>query len=250
MTEIKKRSLGKTGLEVTELGLGCGPLGRDNADDPEYPVQLVHRALKLGISFLDTAPLYAGGKSQEILGEALAKYDTPYVLSTKCGRWPWQDGPYRSLDSFKRQLENSLESLKRDSVDLLFVHEADWAVYWEEMTIPRQRCEITLSDMFDYEEAPVTKFLVWAQEQGLADHIGFSGNNAPFTQQNTERNPAPSGSGAGCVSVQLDLAQYQIGVDAHCQRDECRADTWRSTATGHTGRAPYRMVADAAGMDG
>jgi aryl-alcohol dehydrogenase-like predicted oxidoreductase len=92
--------------------------------------------------------------------------------------WAWEKGPYRDLDAYKAQLETSLEVLKRDCVDVFFVQEADWAVYWEDMEIPRSRCEVELSDTFDYESAPVTQFLVWAQEQEMIKHIGISGNNS------------------------------------------------------------------------
>jgi len=68
--------------------------------------------------------------------------------------------------------------LGRDCVDVFFIHEADWAVYWEDMDIPRSRCELELTDTFDYGSAPVTQFLAWAQEQGMIKHLGISGNNS------------------------------------------------------------------------
>jgi len=158
---------------LTELGLGGVYLSPKQIGDPEA---LVHRAFDLGINFFDTAPLYAGGESQRIIGEALA--DKPCILATKCGRWSWEKGPYRDLEAYKKQLETSLDILKRDCVDVFFIHEADWAVYWEDMDIPRSRCEVELWDVFDYASSPVTQFLNWAQEQGMIKHIGISGNNS------------------------------------------------------------------------
>jgi len=84
MIEIKKRPLGQTGLELTELGLGGTLLSPQKSEDP---VALIQRALELGINFFDTAPLYAGGDSQRSIGAALADAGDACVLATKCGRW-------------------------------------------------------------------------------------------------------------------------------------------------------------------
>ena len=133
---IARRRLGRTGLQVTELGLG-GVFVRTAVTEPGEGVRVVRRALELGINYLDTAPLY--GDSQQVLGEALQDVDTPYVLGAKCGRWDWETGPYRSLDAFKRQFEQTLRDLRRDAVDILYIHEADWAPYWTDMSVPARR---------------------------------------------------------------------------------------------------------------
>ena len=178
MTELKRRKLGNTNLSLTELGLGGVFLSPSKSAQAETPVKLVQRALELGITFFDTAPVYAGGESQEVMGEALHDRQSETILATKCGCWPWEDAPYRQLDAYKSQLERTLQALHRESVDILFIHEADWLAYWEEGKIPRTPREIELTDQLDYASAPVTRFLAWAQEQGLARHIGISGNNA------------------------------------------------------------------------
>lgn len=175
MNQIKKRPLGNTGLALTELGLGGVYLSPKKGADP---VALIRRAKTLGINFFDTAPIYAGGDSQQAIGEALSDESDACVLATKCGRWGWENGPYRDLDAYKAQLESSLNILNRDCIDVFFIHEADWAVYWEDMPLPRLRCELELTDTFDYESAPVTQFLVWAQEQKMIKHLGLSGNNS------------------------------------------------------------------------
>jgi aryl-alcohol dehydrogenase-like predicted oxidoreductase len=189
MPPINKRQLGKTNLEVTELGLGGVYLTPERTDEPTTPVRLVRRALELGINFFDTAPIYGGGHSQSVIGQALDARKDKHILSSKCGRWGWEEGPYRQIDAFKSQLEQTLKDLHRDSIDIFFIHEADWAVYWQDMEIPRQRCEMTLSDQFDYQSAPVTQFLIWAKEQNIIRYIGISGNNSHLLAKVLEEFP-------------------------------------------------------------
>jgi aryl-alcohol dehydrogenase-like predicted oxidoreductase len=177
MSEIRKRRLGRTGLDVTEVGLGTVFLTRQMGVERQDAVGVIHRALELGVNYVDTAPLY--GDAQEVVGEALAGREEDYILSTKCGRWKgWTTGPFRDLDAFKAQFEESLKLLRRDSVDILYIHEADFAIYWEDMEIPRTKCEMDLDGSYDYSSSPVAKFLRWAKQQGMVRHLGISGNNA------------------------------------------------------------------------
>ena len=96
MTKISKRPLGKTGLEVTEVGLG-GCFICEGATEHDEAIRVVHRALELGVNYIDTAPFY--GNSQEVLGEALEGRKEPYYLGTKCGL---EDGPVRRVGRVQR----------------------------------------------------------------------------------------------------------------------------------------------------
>ena len=176
MSGIKKRPLGKTGLDVTEVGFGSVFISTRHSAPREEAIRVVHRALELGVNYIDTAPMY--GNAHEIMGEALADRKEEYLLGTKCGRWDWKTGPYRDIDAFKRQFEQSLKDLRRDSVDLLYIHEADWAVYWQDMDIPRDTWHVDPSSSYEYASAPVVQFLQWAKHHGMAKHLGISGNNA------------------------------------------------------------------------
>lgn len=130
---MEKRILGRTGLEVSVLGMGglfvskVGGRGRDEA------CQAVHRALELGINYVDTAPGYAD--SEEVLGLALEGVPQPYFLSTKLGGRP-QPFDAKDKDALRQSVEESLKLLKRDHIDILMVHEPDrpgqydwWADY-------------------------------------------------------------------------------------------------------------------------
>src|SRR6266850_4718301 len=79
---MHSRALGNTGLVVSEIGLGAGPLGGDELDDASA-VRLVHAALELGVSLIDTAPSY--GRSELRIGAALRDRRDRVVLSTKLG---------------------------------------------------------------------------------------------------------------------------------------------------------------------
>lgn len=175
---INMRPLGRTGLKVSEIALGGLFVNEEAGTARDEAVRVVHRALELGINYIDTAPLY--GNSQQIMGEALAGRKEPYILGSKCGRWDWQTGPYRDLDAFKRQFEQTLRDLRRDSVDILYIHEADWAAYWEDAPVPRTALQVALEAKYDYERAPVTRFLVWARDQGMVRYFGLSGNRAIY----------------------------------------------------------------------
>ena len=83
--------------------------------------------------------------------------------------------PYRNLDAFKKQWEESLRLLRRDAVDILYLHEADWAAYWAN---DRQHRHLQRQVSYDFDAAPAANFLCWAREQSTARFIGISGNNA------------------------------------------------------------------------
>ena len=201
MNKIKKRLLGRTGQKIAEIGLGGVFIAGHGGNIPDESIQVVQRSLELGVDYIDTAPLY--GNSQVVLGEALRGSTEGYLLGTKCGRWDWRTGPYRNLDPYKVQLEKSLSDLRRDSVDILYIHEADWAVYWEDMDIPRKQMLIDQNASYDYAAAPVFQFLQWAREQGFTRYIGISGNNAHLLAKVLKECPLE-------IDVVLVALQYSL----------------------------------------
>ncbi len=197
---IARRRLGRTGLQVTELGLG-GVFVRTAVTAPGEGVRVVRRALELGVDYLDTAPLY--GDSQRVLGEALQDVDVPYVLGAKCGRWDWETGPYRSLDAFKRQFEQTQRDLRRDVVDILYIHEADWAPYWTDMSVPRAAQFLDADAEYDFDGAPVAAFLRWVKDQRMTRFLGISGNNAHLLAKVLREMETP-------IDVVLTAFQYSL----------------------------------------
>ena len=115
------RTLGKTGLQVSELSMG-GLFVASFAAEREEARRAVRRALELGVNYIDTAPSYHN--SEEVLGYALEGVAQPYILSTKLGGRPQPFNP-QDKDALRRSVEESLRLLKRDTIDILMIHEPD-----------------------------------------------------------------------------------------------------------------------------
>ncbi len=136
---MEQRILGRSGLSVSALGLGCMSIGIGDAytssvraDDAA--VALIHRAVDLGITFLDTADVY--GASELQVGKALKNRRTEVVLATKFGFVAGQFGTERAIngspDYVRRACDASLERLGVDYIDLYYLHRVDPAVPIEE----------------------------------------------------------------------------------------------------------------------
>jgi aryl-alcohol dehydrogenase-like predicted oxidoreductase len=122
---MQLRTLGRSGLKVSAIGLGGNTFG--GTADRDATVEIVHRALDLGVTFIDTADAYARGVSEEYLGEALAGRRREAVLATKCGV-AMSDGPFERGTSRRwimQAIEDSLRRLQTDYVDLYQVHLPD-----------------------------------------------------------------------------------------------------------------------------
>ncbi|HXH85902.1 MAG TPA: aldo/keto reductase, partial [Nitrospira sp.] len=129
---MQKRRLGKSGLEVSALGLGCmniawaygPPIDRTDA------VQLIREAYERGVTFFDTAEVYGPFLSEEIVGEALAPVRDQVIIATKFG---FEVDPItkerRGLNSrpdyIKHVAEGCLKRLKTDTIDLFYQHRVD-----------------------------------------------------------------------------------------------------------------------------
>jgi aryl-alcohol dehydrogenase-like predicted oxidoreductase len=119
---MRYRTLGRTGLQVSELGLGGLFVSRVGGSDRAAAAAAVRRALDLGVNYIDTAPSYAD--SEEVLGIALEGVTQPYYLATKLGGRPQPFDP-RDKVGLRQSVEESLRLLRRDHIDLLLIHEPD-----------------------------------------------------------------------------------------------------------------------------
>lgn len=140
-------------------------------------VATVQRALDLGLRYFDTSVMYRSGASQAILGEALAAPARPHFLATKIGYFR-EARHFRSVEAMYVQLRENLRLLRRDSVDLLQVHEADWDNWWNDRPEVGHGRLFDLEGGFDFANAPVIQFLREAKARGLCRHIGVTGNHA------------------------------------------------------------------------
>lgn len=122
---MQLRNLGRSGLKVSAIGLGANTFG--GTADRDATVEIVHRALDLGVTFIDTADVYSRGRSEEFLSEALAGRRQQAILATKCGM-AMSDGPFEqglSRRWITQAIEDSLRRLKTDYIDLFQVHRPD-----------------------------------------------------------------------------------------------------------------------------
>ena len=121
---MEYRSLGRTGVSVSPLCLGAMMFGPWGNDDRADAIRVIHRALDAGINFVDTADVYSGGVSEEIVGEALQGRRDDVVLATKFFM-PMDDRPNHGGGSRRwiiQEVEASLRRLKTDYIDLYQVH--------------------------------------------------------------------------------------------------------------------------------
>jgi len=128
MSEMQYTRLGSTGLEVSRLCLGCMNFGSGSRwmlNDREASIDLLHEAMDAGINFLDTANVYSGGESEEIVGEAIrSRNRDELVVATKV-RGEMHEGPNGAGLSRKHildQVEASLDRLGTDYIDLYQIH--------------------------------------------------------------------------------------------------------------------------------
>jgi aryl-alcohol dehydrogenase-like predicted oxidoreductase len=129
---MKKRSLGKSGLEVSALGFGCMGLtyGYGPATDKQQAIELIRMAVERGITFFDTAESYGPFTNEVLVGEALAPHRKQVVIATKFGFDIDPDGQRRSgLNSkpehIKHVAEASLKRLKTGIIDIFYQHRVD-----------------------------------------------------------------------------------------------------------------------------
>jgi len=146
------RDLGRTGLKVSAVGLGTGPLGSSNT---EYAVGLVNRAVELGVTFFDTARSYWDAEVK--LGLALQGQRSKVVISSKTGT--------RTRDEAWREINESLERLRTDYLDNCHLHGLGENASWEDL-------DVRLGP------GGALEALIKAKEQGLIRHIGCTAHRS------------------------------------------------------------------------
>ena len=135
---MQKRTLGKNGLEVSAIGLGC--MGMSFAYTPfteeKDSITLIHKAVEEGITFFDTAEVYGPYTNEDLLGKALKSYRNDVVIATKFG-FNIQDGKMAGVTSrpenIRKAVEGSLKRLQIDCIDLLYQHRVDPTVPIEDV---------------------------------------------------------------------------------------------------------------------
>ena len=156
---MEKRTLGKTGLNVTRLSLG-GLFVSSLGTNLEGARKVVQRALELGINYIDTAPGYLN--SEEVLGICLEGVSQPYFLSTKLGGRPQPFDP-KDKNQLRFSVQESLRLLKREHIDILFIHEPDRGGQYD------------WYDSWDTFHGPVCEVLEDLKAEGTISYTGLGG---------------------------------------------------------------------------
>jgi aryl-alcohol dehydrogenase-like predicted oxidoreductase len=154
---MNTRKLGKSGLVVSSMGLGCMGMSEFYAGrDEKEAIATIHRALEIGINLLDTADMYGPFTNEELVGRAIKGRRDEVVLATKFGNVRGEDGSFRGINGRPEYVitacELSLRRLSVDTIDLYYQHRVD----------PNTPIEDTVGAM--------TQLV----EQGKVRHIGLS----------------------------------------------------------------------------
>jgi aryl-alcohol dehydrogenase-like predicted oxidoreductase len=246
-SSLGTRTLGRDGLEVSTLGLGCmGMSQMYGAADRQESIATVHRALDLGVTFLDTSDVYGEGHNEELVGEALAGRRDEVQLATKFSLTHTPDGGMRidgRPENVRACAEASLRRLRVDVIDLYYQHRVD-------PTVP---IEDTVGAMAE---------LV---QQGKVRHLGLSEASAASIRRAVAVHPIAAlqsewslwtrdlevagGGGAGSDTVLGVAREHGIGIvpfsplgrgfltGAITSPADFAEDDWRRTHPRFTGEA-------------
>ncbi|HXA85266.1 MAG TPA: aldo/keto reductase, partial [Candidatus Dormibacteraeota bacterium] len=130
---LPQRKLGKQGLKVSALGLGCMGMSEFyGAGDEQESIATIHRSIELGCTFLDTADMYGSGKNEELVGRAIKDRRDKVVLATKFGNVRGPKGEFLGVkgtpEYVKQACDASLKRLGIDVIDLYYQHRVDKTV--------------------------------------------------------------------------------------------------------------------------
>ncbi|MCB0107161.1 MAG: aldo/keto reductase, partial [Caldilineaceae bacterium] len=157
---MQPQPYGPTGAMTTKIGLGGAFLTATSFTDG---VATVRRALELGVRYFDTSPMYCHGASQAVLGEALAGVTQEHLLATKLGYFA-EPARFHSREALVTQFEENLRLLRRERIDTLQLHEADFHHWWSTDDTVQGRLQADVQ--YNFADAPALETLRTLKAQG------------------------------------------------------------------------------------
>ena len=143
---MKYRKFGSTGWDVSEIGFGAWAIGGGwGAQDDPDSLKALHRAIDLGVNFIDTAQGYGNGHSERLIGKVLKERSEAIYVATKIGpegNGPWPPSPYcdasvrYSEKYLRRSVEERIQNLGTEAIDILQLH--SWTRAWNDNPLPLQ----------------------------------------------------------------------------------------------------------------
>jgi len=176
---MENRKLGSEGLEVSAVGLGCMGMSEFYGEgDEAESIATIHRALEVGVNFLDTADMYGRGANEELVGKAIADRRDQVVLATKFGIVRGDDPRDRGVNGrpeyVREAIDGSLRRLGLDHIDLYYQHRVDQTVPIEE----------TVGAMAELVEAGKVRYL--GLSEASAESIRKANSVHPISALQTE----------------------------------------------------------------
>jgi len=245
---MRTRVLGRTGLPVSELGLGGLFLAAD-ADTADRSRATIAAALAAGITYIDTAPAY--GDSERVIGASLSGHPGPVVLSTKLGA---ADDPRRAQDpgELRASVERSLRRLRIDQIDILMLHEPDRPaqVPWWRSTVPLDGPVLGVVDQLKTEGkirftglgGTTAYYLAHLCRTGLFDVV-LTAFNYSLLWREAERELLPAAAAAG-MGVVIGAPFQQGALARRWDREVADGPWWLSAARRAQFIALYRLLDD------
>ena len=178
---MKYRTLGRTNMQVSLLSVGGSGFGNVYGNmTPEESTKTLHECLRRGVNFIDTAPWYGQGKSEEFLGQALKGVPRDkYWITTKVGRY---EKDVRKMFDFsperiRKSIKESLHRLQLEHVDILQLHDVEFAP------------NIESAPNVDFVVSKALPVMQELKDAGLCRYIGITGYPLPFLKEVIEKSP-------------------------------------------------------------
>lgn len=233
---MNTRQLGNDGPEISEIGLGGWAMGGPGKfgwgpQDDQDSIRTIHKAMDLGINWIDTAAVYGLGRSEKVVGQAIQNKRDNVFIATKCGQ-PWDENRRVRNDcrpeSIRKECEDSLRRLDIDIIDLYQIHWPD----------PKTDVQDSWGEM------------VRLKEEGKVRYIGVSNFGVDLLKKCQEIQPVQSLQPPYSILHRAKYPEVENEILAWCKQNEVGVVTYGSIQSGLlTGKFDHQKLKELANDD-